>query len=86
MNFQIKTEQEFQKMMKPVRKRKLISDLGDDGFKLLEKALKSSEKLTKKVKAMETRIDNIMARVIALEGKDNGHSGKIQVTDTRTES
>ena len=70
MPFQM-TPQEFKKMIKPVHDRKLKADLGDDGFKLLEKAIKSNDKLTKKVKAMETRIDNIMARVIVLEGKDN---------------
>lgn len=62
----------MRKWMKPIRDKKLKDELGDDGFKLLEKALKENEKLRKKVTAMETRLNNITERLITLEMKDNG--------------
>ena len=69
---QVKNEAEFKKWTKPIRDQKLKDDLGDDGFKLLEEALKENEKLRKKVTAMETRLDNITGRLITLEMRDDG--------------
>ena len=69
---QMKNEAEFKKWTKPIRDQKLKDDLGDDGFKLLEEALKENEKLRKKVTAMETRLDNITGRLITLEMRDDG--------------
>ena len=68
----MKNEAEFKKWTKPIRDQKLKDDLGDDGFKLLEEALKENEKLRKKVTAMETRLDNITGRLITLEMRDDG--------------
>jgi hypothetical protein len=69
---QVKNDAEFRKWTKPIRDQKLQDELGDDGFKLLEKALKENEKLRKKLTAVETRLDNITARLITLEMKDDG--------------
>ena len=57
----------MQKWTKPIRDKKLKDQLGDDGFVLLEKALKENEKLRKKLTEIETRLDNITARLINLE-------------------
>jgi len=65
--FQVKSEAELEKWTKPIRERKLKDQLGEDGFALLEKALKENEKLRKKITEIETRLNNITARLIRVE-------------------
>jgi predicted nuclease with TOPRIM domain len=64
-------ETELKKLLKPINDKRLRDDLGDDGFALLQKAIKENEKLRKKVTELETRLDNLQARLLRLE--EAGH-------------
>jgi predicted nuclease with TOPRIM domain len=56
--------------LKPIKEKRLRDDLGDDGFALLQKVIIENEKLRKKVNELETRFDNIQARLLRLELRD----------------
>lgn len=60
-------EAELKKLLKPVKENHLKYELSPNGFALLKEAIETNARLTKQVKALETRINNIQARLINLE-------------------